>query len=1552
MLLLLVGLSNAFSQPTLTRIEMENPSTGDSNPRDFIEIGDSYFFLANNYKLYKATSTLEVSELAITSSAGWQATYDYGTDIAKIGDKIFINYFNFNEIGYEPGIIDPATGNTTPIADINPNPGSLSSARQLYSHNEIVYFLAEDGDGLDVWATDGTEAGTVKILDNQSYGTIYDIDYFSFKSQALLVVNSSELFATDGTVDGTSLIAEMDASIQPEFGTAETENYVYFPIYKGEIWRTDGTVSGTTKVDAGNISFGGNPPLALVNGLVLYSLIDNDAGYVAKIYALNESIGSRELLTTLSTSRTSSFSSNGEVMYFSTDHVLWKSDGTPGGTMAIKSSDEIYFSAWRKGVFLDQQFLFFAATNSTGRELWTTDGSTDGTHLLKDIYVGPVSSENPYNPTLMGNSTSNLCFFTPVHPQYGVELWVSDGSQTGTKLVSDLNQADKPVEVSQMLPSSDGLFVLGKNDGLPYPNLFRINEENDLENVLEKESSFHFVRLSNIEELNGEIYFGGVSSEDGINTNLNDLYKYSDGSTELVKRLWYGNSNPRSLRALNDILLFATFSNSGNELWKTNGTAEGTVQIRDIAPGQSNALPPSNNKIPLEYLNEKYFFPANDGTHGNELWMTDLTEEGTVLFVDIEDGSQSSDPLNFFKTDDKLFFTALKSGVRTLMVTDGEGSPISLLDDVSISKFFQAGSTVYFLEEYTQHYFSLWKTDGTADGTIEVLDLGYFYNMQPAVQFDGGLIYVDDYNGTNRYDYYYINNEGEQSIFATDQQYYMYNSLARGPYVYYFSNNSLWFTDGKDYNQEIVSIFEEGSLFAYPAKDLAEYDENLYFNTYDNSSFKYSLYSLSIFSPLIQLIYDSNPITSGHTLEFGQVAADSQSETAVISITNNGYVDWNFAPETSVQITGESASAFAIENVSFPAILKPGESFELMINFSPNKGGNVNASVSLISTDDPLSEISFNLTGTGISFPQTIIASSLNDEIAYSDIPIELSIESTSGLPVTLESSDATTAEIVDGKLVTKKSGPFTITASQEGNEYYLPAESLEIPVTIVAGIQTISFDSKTEYNYGDPTFELKATVSSGNPVSSFTSSDESIIKIDRVTASILKAGQVEITVSVAADDLFAASEESFTITVNQATQTITFNPLPEKTFGDAPFELSATASSGLDVTFSSSDVAVASVEGVTVTILKAGSATITASQVGNDNYSSAAATQTLTINKAAQTITFEALPAKTFGDAPFALSASSTSGLAVAYASSDATVAKVEGTNVSLLKPGSATITASQAGSDNYRAAASVEQSLVVSKAGQTISFEPLAGKTFGDPAFELSASSSTGLPITFTSSDPAVVSVQANSASIVKAGAVTITASQAGTDNYSAASAEQILTVAKASQTITFDELPTLQSDDEPIELVAEASSGLPVAFQSENETIATMEGATLTITGSGTTSITATQGGDENYLAAAEITRALVVEEVTGLGNELTAQIKVYPNPTESFIAIELSGSITEVSYTLTLTTGQKVKEGRLTSQQGKVEIPLDSMSAGTYLLTLTHGELSSTWRILKN
>ena len=172
-----------------------------------------------------------------------------------------------------------------------------------------------------------------------------------------------------------------------------------------------------------------------------------------------------------------------------------------------------------------------------------------------------------------------------------------------------------------------------------------------------------------------------------------------------------------------------------------------------------------------------------------------------------------------------------------------------------------------------------------------------------------------------------------------------------------------------------------------------------------------------------------------------------------------------------------------------------------------------------------------------------------------------------------------------------------------------------------------------------------------------------------------------------------------------KADQTITFTLGADatKNFGDAPFNLTGTASSGLAVTYTSSNTAVATISGNTVTITGVGTTTITASQAGNTNFNAATdVTQMLTVNKGNQTITFTlgADANKVVGDANFTLSGTASSGLAVSYTSSNTSVATVSGNTVTIVGPGTTDITASQAGNTNYNAATDVVQTLTVSDA------------------------------------------------------------------------------------------------------------------------------------------------------------------------------------------------------------------------------------------------------------
>jgi hypothetical protein len=202
--------------------------------------------------------------------------------------------------------------------------------------------------------------------------------------------------------------------------------------------------------------------------------------------------------------------------------------------------------------------------------------------------------------------------------------------------------------------------------------------------------------------------------------------------------------------------------------------------------------------------------------------------------------------------------------------------------------------------------------------------------------------------------------------------------------------------------------------------------------------------------------------------------------------------------------------------------------------------------------------------------------------------------------------------------------------------------------------------------------------------------------------------------------------------------QTITFNTITgTKTFGDPTFKLSAKSTSGLPITFLSSNPAVVTIADSTVTIVGAGSVQISATQPGNTYYAAATPQiQNLTINKANQTITFGALTEQDIDDPDFTLSATATSGLPVSYASSNAAVATVVGSTLSINGPGTATITASQSGNTNFNAATAVPQTLtvvtrVISLTG-TLNFGEVFIGQSPELTFTISTSGTGGLNVT----------------------------------------------------------------------------------------------------------------------------------------------------------------------------------------------------------------------------
>jgi hypothetical protein len=399
-------------------------------------------------------------------------------------------------------------------------------------------------------------------------------------------------------------------------------------------------------------------------------------------------------------------------------------------------------------------------------------------------------------------------------------------------------------------------------------------------------------------------------------------------------------------------------------------------------------------------------------------------------------------------------------------------------------------------------------------------------------------------------------------------------------------------------------------------------------------------------------------------------------------------------------------------------------------------------------------------------------------------------------------------------------------------------------------GIQTIAFGAIGNKTFGDADFVVSATSTSGLAIVLAAVGNCTVTPLSPGAVHLTSPGSCSITASQDGDANYEpAANVAQSFTIARSNQTITFGALANKTFGDSDFALSAAASSGLTVSFSATGQC--TMAGMTVHLTNAGTCTITGTQSGDSNYNPAVnVPQSFTIARSDQTITFGALANKNFGDADFQVSAIATSGLAVSFnASGQCTIA---GTTIHLTGAGSCTITASQAGAANYNTATDVPQSFTIVKSIQAITFGALMNKTFGDPDFTVSATTTSGLAVTLSANGQCTIS--SSTVHLTGAGSCTITASLAGDANYDPPmTAVQSFIIAKSSQTISFGALPYRTVGDHDFAVSATASSGLPVDFNASGQ--CTINDTMVHVTNAGWCTLTATQAGNTNFNAATD-------------------------------------------------------------------------------------------------
>jgi hypothetical protein len=455
-------------------------------------------------------------------------------------------------------------------------------------------------------------------------------------------------------------------------------------------------------------------------------------------------------------------------------------------------------------------------------------------------------------------------------------------------------------------------------------------------------------------------------------------------------------------------------------------------------------------------------------------------------------------------------------------------------------------------------------------------------------------------------------------------------------------------------------------------------------------------------------------------------------------------------------------------------------------------------------------------------------------------------------------------------------------------------------------GNQTITFNALGNKVYGDPPFGVSASATSGLTVV-FSSDTPGVCTVSGTTVTIVAPGTCTIRAKQGGNvDWNPAPDVTQSFTVAKASQTITFNALADRRLDQSPLTVSASASSGLTVSFSAAGQC--HLSGATTVVLDAiGTCTITASQPGDANWAAAPdVIRSFNITMGDQTITFDPLADRRLDQSPFTLGATASSQLAVQY--SAVGQCSVTGSTVTLISVGTCTITASQPGDGNWNAAADVVRSFNITKGDQTITFNALGNKVYGDPPFGVSASASSGLVVSFSSDTPGVCTVSGTTVTIVVPGTCTIRASQGGNADWNAApDVTQSFTVAKASQTITFGALGNKVYGDPPFGVSASATSGLTVTFSSDTPSVCTVSGTVVSIVGAGTCTIRASQAGDTYWAAAPDVTRSFTVARASATVTLVAASLSATYDGTQHAASATTTPSGLAVQFTYTGTGG---------------------------------------------